>query len=115
MAPLRQWLRQRRLVQTALATPIDPTIFRRPPPRVVAGLVLLGLSYALGWPTVLALGGLAAWLHLPRLLVVGPVVYGVSWIFFVLGLALIGSKSMAAGRAFGLWLVRRLAERFLRD
>jgi hypothetical protein len=34
---------------------------------------------------------------------------------FALGLALIGSKSISAGRAFGLLLLRRFAEKFLLD
>ena len=73
----RRWLLRRRLVQRALATPTDPMLLRRPPVRVVVGLSLLGASYVLGWPAVIALGAAAAWLRQPKLLLVGPVVYGV--------------------------------------
>ncbi len=41
--------------------------------------------------------------------------YGLSWLVFAVGVALIGKKSVAAAEALGLMLVRRLAERFLRE
>lgn len=112
---LRRWLRRRRVVQHALATPPDP-LFRQPPSaRILAGLILLAVSYLLGWPAIAALGALAAWLRRPRLLLGGPFLYGFSWLVFTAGLALIGSKSVSAGRALGLTLVRKLAERFLNE
>jgi len=112
---IRRWLRDRRLVQRALATPADPMFLGRPPARIVVGLSLLGASYLLGWPAVIAVGTVAAWLRQPKLLLAGPVIYGVSWVVFAVGLAFIGSKSVRAGRALGLLLVRRMAERFLLD
>ena len=87
----------------------------RPPARIVVGLSLLGASYLLGWPAVIAVGTVAAWLRQPKLLLAGPVIYGVSWVVFAVALAFIGSKSVRAGRALGLLLVRRMAERFLLD
>jgi hypothetical protein len=110
---LRRWLRRRRFVQRALDTPPDPIFSRRPSPRIVAGLLLLGASYVLGWPAIAALGAVAAWLGQPMLLVGGPILYGFSWLVFAVGLALIGSKSVSAGRALGVALVRKLAKRYL--
>jgi len=115
MTRLRRWLRARRLVQKALATPIDPQFLRRPPPRFLLGLVILAASYVFGWPAIFALGAMSAWTKQPKLLLVGPPLYGFSWVLFALGLALIGSKSVSAGRALGLLLVRRFAEKFLLD
>jgi hypothetical protein len=112
-AGIRRWLRGTRLVRKALATPIDPVLLQPPSARVVTGLVLLGASYLLGWPAVALLGAIAAWLRRPAVLLGGPVVYGLSWVVFAVGLVLIGSKSISTGRAFGLLLVRRFAERFL--
>ena len=114
LARLRAWLRETRLVRKALDTPIDPVLQRPPSARIVAGLILLVASYLVGWPAIALLGALAAWLGRPILLVGGPVLYGLSWVVFAVGLALIGSKSFSTGRAFGLLLVRRFAERFLR-
>jgi hypothetical protein len=115
MKSVRRWLWQRSLVQRALATPDNPMLVGRPPTRVVIGLSLLGASYVLGWPAIIALGAVAARLRQPKLLLAGPVLYGLSWLVFALGLAFIGSKSISAGRALGLLLVRRLAEKFLVD
>jgi hypothetical protein len=110
---LRGWLRQRPFVQRALDTPPDPLFSRRPSARIVTGLVLLGASYVLGWPAIAALAAVAAWLGQPKLLLGGPILYGFSWLVFAVGLALIGSKSVSAGRALGTALVRKLAERYL--
>jgi hypothetical protein len=109
----RRWLRQRRFVQLALTTPPDPMFRQRPPARVLVGLVLLGASYLVAWPAITVLGAAAAWLRAPKLLLGAPILYGASWAIFAIGLALIGSKSVSAGRALGLALVRKLAERYL--
>ena len=110
---LRQRLRRMRLVQKALQEPIDPQLFHRPSARIVAGLVLIGASYVLGWPAIAALGAVAAWTRQPKLLLGGPALYGLSWIVFAAGLALVGSNALRSGRAFGLLLVRYRAERYL--
>ena len=110
---LRQRLRRTRLVQTALAEPIDPQLLLRPSTRIVVGLILIGASYVMCWPAIAALGVVAAWIRQPKLLLGGPVLYGLSWVVFAAGLALVGSRALRSGRAFGLLLVRRLAERYL--
>jgi hypothetical protein len=112
---LRAWLRGRKLVRKALTTPVDPVLLQPPTARILTGLVLLGLSYLLGWPAIALFGALAAWLRRPLLLALGPVLYGLSWLVFVSGLLLLGTRSLRAGRAFGLLLVRKLAERYLRQ
>jgi len=112
---LRRWLRARRLVQKALVTPVDSMVFVRPSPRIVAGLSLLGASYLFGWPAIFAAGVVAGWLKQPKILLVGPVLYGLSWLVFAASLALLGNKSISTGRALGMRLVRRFAERFLLD
>jgi hypothetical protein len=111
----RRRLSNSRLVRKALETPIDPVLLRPPSTRIVVGLILLGASYLLAWPAIALLGAIAAWLGRPALLFGGPVLYGLSWLVFAVGLVFLGGKSISTGRAFGLLLVRRLAERFLRD
>jgi hypothetical protein len=115
MKALRRWLVGRSMVRRALATPVPPLLLRRPPSRVVLGLALIGASYVVGWPAIAALGAIAAWLKAPQLLLGAPALYGLSWLVFAGGLALIGRGSVGAARACGLLLVRRLAERFLVD
>ena len=110
---LRGWLRRRPFVQRALDTPPDPIFSGRRSVRIVTGLVLLGASYLLGWPAIAALGALAVFWEQPKLLLGGPILYGFSWLVFAVGLALIGSKSVSAGRALSTTLVRKLAERYL--
>jgi hypothetical protein len=115
LGKFRAWLRASWLVQKALTTPVDPALRQPPSARTVTGLVLLGASYLLGWPAMALLGVVAAWLRRPILLVGGPVLYGFSWLVFLVGLVFLGSKSLGTGRAFGLLVVRKLAERFLED
>ena len=78
-------------------------------------LVVAGRELRSWLAAVIALGAAAAWLRQPKLLLGGPIIYGLSWLVFAIGLAFIGSKSVSAGRAMGLLLVRRLAEKFLQD
>ena len=113
MSPLRRGLFNRRVVRKALATPVDPQFIGWPPPRVLLGLALLGVSYLMCWPAIVALGAVAAWLRKPELLLGGPLLYGFSWLLFVAGLALLGKHILADGPAFFLFLVRRFAEKFL--
>jgi hypothetical protein len=113
LARLRLRLRATGLFRKALATPIDPILLAPPSPRIVVGLVLLGASYFLGWPAIAILSAIAAWLGRPILLAGGPVLYAFSWVVFAVGLACIGSKSIGTGRAFGWWLLRRFAEKYL--
>jgi hypothetical protein len=79
----------------------------------MAGLLLVGASHVIGWPAIAALGAVAAWTGQPKLLLGGPALYGLSWIVFAAGLALAGRRASHSGRAFGLLLVRCLAERYL--
>jgi hypothetical protein len=113
LARLRLRLRETRVIRRALATPIDPILLQPPSTRIVVGLVLLILSYLLGWPAIGLLGIIAAWLRRPVLLAGGPLLYGFSWAVFAVGLVCIGGKSISTGRAFGWWMLRRFAEKYL--
>jgi hypothetical protein len=115
VARLRAWLRGTRLVRKALATPPDPVVLRPPSAGIVVGLLLLVASYVLGWPAIALLGVVAAWLRRPALLLGAPALYVFSWAVFALGMIFLGTKSISTGRAYGLLLLRKLAERFLRD
>lgn len=58
----------------------------RPTPRLIAGLILMGLSYVIGWPAVAALSALAVWLEEPMIAVIGcPITYGLSYVVFIVG------------------------------
>ena len=78
---------QTKYIQGILENPADLSEFReRPTPRVLAGLILMGFSYLIGWPAVAALIILAAWLNEPLIAVIGcPVTYGFSYVVFIAG------------------------------
>ena len=87
-----------RLAQTTYIREIleSPTnlqdLRKRPTPRMIAGLILIGLSYLIGWPAVAALGVLAVYFGEPLLVVVGgPLIYGFSHVVFFLGAWLAGA------------------------
>ena len=84
---LARILAQRESIREILDHPTDLSEFReRPTPRLIAGLVLMGLSYIMGWPAVTALGILAVYLREPLIAIVGgPLTYGLSCVVFLVG------------------------------
>ena len=84
---IARYLSGKKFIQNILENPADLSEFKeRPTPRLIAGLVLMFLSYILGWPAVFALTGLAVWLHKPLIVVIGgPAIYGFSCLVFIVG------------------------------
>jgi hypothetical protein len=80
-------LTETKYVRGILEHPADLAEFReRPTPRLIAGLILMGLSYLIGWPAVAALVFLAAWMNEPLIAVIGcPATYGFSYVVFFAG------------------------------
>jgi molybdate transport system substrate-binding protein len=74
-------------IRGILEHPADLAEFReRPTPRLIAGLILMGFSYLIGWPAVAALSILAVWLNEPLIAVIGgPATYGLSHVVFFAG------------------------------
>lgn len=70
-----------------MAHPADLSEFReRPTPRLIAGLILMVLSFAMGWPAIAALSVLAVWWREPLIFVIGgPAAYALSCVVFFLG------------------------------
>jgi hypothetical protein len=61
--------------------------------RIIAGLILIGVSYVIGWPAVAALGMLAVYFEKPLIVVIGgPVIYGISHVVFLVGAWLAGAQ-----------------------
>ena len=78
---------------------------------VIAGLIIISISYLLGIPAVFIVGGIAAWLKSPALGVIGiPLIYGISWLLLMLGIYLAGPQY---GKALSRWTVRVILERIL--
>lgn len=80
---------------------------------MVVGLILIGFSYIIGLPAVIALGVIAVWVKKPLLAVIGgPLIYGISTIIFIIGIKLVGKKYF---HLFSRWLVRVVLEKILGD
>jgi len=90
----------------------DLSAFRNKPTlRLVTGLIVLALSFLLGWPAVAAFGIAAICLAEPLVVAIGgPAVYGFSWLLWALAVYLLGSESYKYGRIFLRWAVRHLVQ-----
>jgi len=84
---IAKYLAGRKYIIEILEYPTDLSEFsERPTKRVTTGLILMGLSYIIGWPAVAALSVLAAWFREPMIAVIGcPTTYGLSYLVFIVG------------------------------
>ena len=96
----------------ALEEKTDLSAFReKPSPRIITGLVILAISYLLGWPAVGFCGFLSVYYNEPLIFVVGgPSIYGFSYLLFFLGIYLAGAVYT---RIFLGWAARRALEKIL--
>ena len=82
---------------------------QRPTARTWFGIFLMGFSYIIGWPAIVALGFVSVHVQRPWLLAVGgPVLYGLSHLVFFLGMVLAGTQYI---RPFLRWAARRAVEK----
>jgi hypothetical protein len=99
-----------RFARSAIEERADLSVFnQKPTPRIICGLVIIGISYVIGWPAIAALGLIAAYVKQPLILVIGgPVMYGLSHLVFILGAYLAGSHY---AKAFFRWATRVAVEK----
>lgn len=97
-------------VRIAIEEKADLTPFKeRPSLEVIAGVFFIILGSLLGWPAVTVLGILAVKFNEPLLAVVGgPLVYGLSYPIFGLGMYFSGAKYTII---FFRWLSRVTVEK----
>lgn len=80
---------------------------------MIIGLILIAFSYAIGMPTVVALGVYAVSIKRPLLGVIGGVViYAISTILFFIGIKMAGKRYF---QVLCRWLVRIVLEKILGD
>ena len=74
-------------IRKIMEEPADLSEFKeRPTPRLIGGLILMALSFMIGWPVIFALSVLAVWLHEPLIFVIGgPLAYALSCGVFLVG------------------------------
>ncbi|MFH2009823.1 MAG: hypothetical protein ABI333_24725 [bacterium] len=110
---LGQRLAKKEYVRRAISDGADLRIFKeRPSARAVVGLIVMALSYLIGWPAVAFLGFLAVHYGEPLLVVIGgPLIYGISHVVFLIGAYLAGREY---SRALMRWATRVGVERLLR-
>jgi hypothetical protein len=80
---------------------------------VIIGLFLIVFSYFIVIPGFFIIGLIAARLKKPMIGVIGiPLVYGISWLIFMLGMYLAGPEY---AKALGRWIARVVLEKILGD
>jgi uncharacterized RDD family membrane protein YckC len=84
---ISQYLAGRKFIQKIMEHPADISEFKeRPTPRLIAGLILMVLSFIMGWPAVAALSVAAVWLKEPLIFIIGgPTTYALSYVVFIIG------------------------------
>ncbi len=104
---LIQYLAQTDYVRSAIKEGADLTCFRqKPTPRIIWGLVVIAISYAIGWPVVGILGLIAVYLNQPLIVAVGgPAFYALSHLTFMAGAWLAGANH---AKAFMRWATRQV-------
>ncbi len=108
------YLARKKYCKSAIEDKADLLAIReKPTVKMIIGLVLIGLSYTIGLPTVLAFGVLATSMGRPTLgFVGGVVIYGISTLMFIIGVKMAGQKYV---QVFCRWLVRVVLEKILGD
>ncbi len=99
-------------VRTAIEEQADLSAFKEKPSlTIITGVTLIIISSLLGWPALAVAGFLAVKLDEPLIAVIGgPLVYGLSYLLFLLGMYFSGAKYSLI---FSRWIVRVIMEKLL--
>jgi len=108
------YLARTKYCKTAIEDRADLAASReKPTVPMIIGLILIGFSYTIGMPTVVALGVFAASVGKPLLGIVGgAVIYAISTIIFIIGIKMAGKKYF---HLFSRWVIRVVLEKILGD
>ena len=82
-----QYLAEKKYIKEMLDNPVDLSEFKeRMTPRLITGLILMVLSFIMGWPAIAVLSALAVWFKEPLIAVIGcPTTYALSCVIFIFG------------------------------
>ncbi|MDD4356786.1 MAG: hypothetical protein PHN98_06000 [Smithellaceae bacterium] len=108
------YLARTKYCKTAIEDQADlKSIREKPTPSMIAGLIMIGFSYIIGLPAVVAFSVIAVWLKKPLVAVIGgPLIYAVSTIIFIIGVKMAGKTYF---HVFCRWMVRVVLEKILGD
>jgi hypothetical protein len=107
-----RYLARAKFVRRALEEKADLAAFRKPPtPGILFGIFLVCFSFLMCWPAISVLGALAIHFRQPWLVVIGPVLYGLSHLVFLAGMVFCGGVKYPY--IFLRWAVRAWVERLL--
>ncbi len=98
--------------RNAISEKADLSVFEKKlTAKVITGLVLIFVSYLIGLPTAVIIGGIAgAKFNASIAAFIITVIYGISWLILMLGAYLAGPKY---GKAISRWAVRVVLEKIL--
>jgi hypothetical protein len=99
---LAHYLSKKKFVGSAREERVDVIFKQKSGLRIYAGLILIALTYIMGWPAVALLGIISSYADNKLILVIGgPSIYVFSWLLLIAGLCLVGSEySRALSRRF---------------
>jgi hypothetical protein len=83
----------------------------KPSARILFGIVLMGISYIIGWPAIVLFAGLSLYWHQPLIIVIGgPLLFGLAHLVFLAGMYLAGGKYIMV---FLRWATRVTLEKLM--
>lgn len=108
------YLARKKYCKTAIEDQADLKAIReKPTPSMIAGLIMIGFSYIIGLPAVVAMGIIAVWAKKPLVAVIGgPLIYAISTIIFIIGIRMAGKTYV---HVFCRRMVRVVLEKILGD
>ncbi len=108
------YIARKEFCRKAITEHADLSVFKEKlSARTYVGIFLVAFSYVIGLPAVPVLGMIASWLNRPLVGFIGiPVTYGISWMTFMFGMYLAGTKYI---NALSSWITRIILEKMLGD
>ena len=105
------YIARKEFCRKAIAEHANLSVFKKKPSfRVMIGLVLIAFSYIIGLPAAIGFSIIVASQGNAILAAVAaPLLYGISWLIFLVAMYLAGPEY---GRALSRWAVRVILEKF---
>ena len=83
----------------------------KPSARILFGILLMGISYIIGWPAIVLFAGLSLYWHQPLIIVIGgPLLFGLAHLVFLAGMFFAGRKYIMV---FLRWATRVTLEKIM--